>query len=171
MKRAKRFCHASSIWCVTRYYGFLMPSTIHYLWWLPNTHNIINNYGTPVQQTGLPAWRGHEAHQVVYSIPQRLVAQVKEGLMISSLLKSADMLTYTGHDFKNWHTPISETAEITLGNKVFDMEVMYYGYEFMSSLTKGASCPSLPSNSCSGKAQTFNLGCTASIKMLTQEAI
>ena len=64
-------------------------------------------------------------------------AQAKRGLIVSSLLKSTDTLTYMGHEFENRHTPSYETVEVSIGGESFMMEVTVYSYEFMSGPTEG----------------------------------
>jgi hypothetical protein len=71
--------------------------------------------------------------------PSRLdLAQVKGNLLMWSLLKSTDSLTYTGHEFENRHTPSTTTVECLLGEESVELEVVTYGYEYMSRLRKGA---------------------------------
>ena len=71
--------------------------------------------------------------------PSRLdLAQCKGNLLMWSLLKSTDSLSYTGHEFENRHTPTTTTVEFLLGEELIELETTTYGYEYMSRLCKGA---------------------------------
>jgi len=66
---------------------------------------------------------------------------VEGTLLTFSLLKSTDSTTYTGHEFENRHVPMTSWAEVALGDEVFNVEVVSYGYEYMTSLREGESPP------------------------------
>lgn len=65
-----------------------------------------------------------------------------EGTLLTfSLLKSTDSTTYTGHEFEHCHVPTRKWVEIALGNETFNVEVVSYGYEYMTGLRTGESHP------------------------------
>jgi hypothetical protein len=77
--------------------------------------------------------------------------QNKGGLISSSLLRSTDTLTYTGHEFENRKTPTCEIVGISLGEEEFTMEITTYGYEYMTGPIKGESLLMEPlSETCPG---------------------
>jgi hypothetical protein len=55
-----------------------------------------------------------------------------------SLLKSTDSLSYTGHEFENWHTPSSALYEFLFGEELVELEATTYGYEYKFGLREGA---------------------------------
>lgn len=64
-------------------------------------------------------------------------------LLDHMLIKSMDSTTYTGHEFKNRNVPYPTLVEVSLGNETFEIEVVTYGYEYMTGLRKGEPEPVL----------------------------
>ena len=65
------------------------------------------------------------------------LAQRKGNLLMWSLLKSMDSLSYMGNEFKNHHTPSTATVKFLLGKELVKLEVTTYGYEYMLELCEG----------------------------------
>jgi hypothetical protein len=64
-------------------------------------------------------------------------------LLTRSLLSTIDPFYYTGHEFENRKVASFGVVKVLLGEEWFEMEVVTYGYEFMSGPKPGAPTLSL----------------------------
>jgi len=71
------------------------------------------------------------------------LTQRNGSLIVASLLRSTDSLTYTSHEFENRHMPSYETVTVALGGEEFQIEITEYGYKYMLNLQEGAPAPTV----------------------------
>ena len=67
--------------------------------------------------------------------------RVVGSLFDHSLLKSTDLLTYTGHKFEYRNAPSWTWVEVELGGEICQLEVKSCGYEYMTGLKEGELPP------------------------------